>query len=73
MPSSQRTTKTRVTYLMIKSAKQIRAMPLMMAYYLMHSGDVCSKDEANADSNKEEISNSIFYTESNTLDNVYTI
>jgi hypothetical protein len=44
-----------------------------MTYYLMHSGDVRNKDEANADSNKEEISFSILYTESNTLDNVYTI
>jgi hypothetical protein len=58
---------------MIKSAKQMRAMPLMMTYYLMHSGDVCSKDESNADSNKEKISRSILFTESNTLDNVYTI
>jgi hypothetical protein len=72
MPSRQRITKKRVTYLMIKSAKQMRAMPLMMTYYLMHSDDVCNKDEANTDSDEEEISRSILYTESNTLDNVCT-
>jgi|GWRWMinimDraft_15_1066023.scaffolds.fasta_scaffold18311_1 hypothetical protein len=65
--------KDKIKISIIKSAKQMRAMPLMMTYYLMHSGDVCSKDEANTDSNKEEISHSILYTESNTLDNVYTI
>jgi hypothetical protein len=60
---------------MIKSAKQMRAMPFMMTYYLMHSDldeDVCNKDEANADSNEEEISCSILYTESTTFDNVCT-
>jgi hypothetical protein len=55
-----------------KSTKQMRAMPLMMTYYLMHSDNVCNKDEANVDSNEEEISHSILYTESNTLDNVCT-
>jgi hypothetical protein len=34
--------------------------------------DVCNKDETNADSDEEEISRSILYTESNTLDNVST-
>jgi hypothetical protein len=34
--------------------------------------DVCNKDETNVDSDEEEISCSIFYTESNTLDNVRT-
>jgi hypothetical protein len=75
MPSRQRTTKKRVTYSIIKSAKQMRAMPLMMTYYLVHSDlddDVCNKDDANADSDEEEISHSILYTESNTLDNVCT-
>jgi hypothetical protein len=59
---------------MIKSAKQMRAMPLMMTYNLMHSDldvDVCNKDEANADSDEEEISRSILYPESTTLDNVF--
>jgi hypothetical protein len=50
----------------------MRAMPLMTTYYLMHSDDVCNKGEANTDSDKEEISRSVLYTESNTLDNVYT-
>jgi hypothetical protein len=75
MPSRQRITKKRITYSMIKSANQMRAMPLMMTYYLMHSDlddDVCNKDEANADSDEEENSRSILYTESTTLDNVYT-
>jgi hypothetical protein len=54
---------------MIKSAKQMRAMPLMMTYYLMHSDDVCNKDEAIVDSDEEKINHSILYTESNTLDN----
>jgi hypothetical protein len=34
--------------------------------------NVCNKDEANADSNEEEIGSSILYTESYTLDNVCT-
>jgi hypothetical protein len=75
IPSSQRITKKRVAYSMRKSAKQMRAMPLMMTYYLMHSDlddDGCNKDEANADSNEEEICRSILYTESHTLDNVCT-
>jgi hypothetical protein len=75
MPSRQRITKKSVTYSMSKSANQTRAMPLIMTYYLMHSdldADVCNKDEANADSNEEEISCSILYTESNRLDNVCT-
>jgi hypothetical protein len=49
MPSRQKITKKRVTYSMIKSAKQMRAMPLMMTYNLMHSDldvDVCNNDEA---------------------------
>jgi hypothetical protein len=53
----------------------MRAMPLMMTYYLMHSDlndNVCNKDEANADSDEEEISHSILYTESTTLDNLCT-
>jgi hypothetical protein len=68
MPSRQRITKKRVTYSMIKSANQMRPMPLMMRYYLMHSDNVCNKDEATVDSNEQEISCSILYTESNTLD-----
>jgi hypothetical protein len=50
----------------------MRAMPLMMTHYLMHSNlddNVCNKDEANADSNEEDISHSILCTESTTLDN----
>jgi hypothetical protein len=57
MHSRKRITKKRVTYSMIKSAKQMRAMPVMMTYYLMNSDlddNVCNKDEANADSNEEE-------------------
>jgi hypothetical protein len=72
MPSRQQITKKRVTYSMIKSAKQMRAMPLMMTYYLMHSENACNKDEANVDSDEEEISCSILYTESNTVDIVCT-
>jgi hypothetical protein len=72
MPSRQRITKKRVTYSMIKSAKQMRAMPLMMTYYLMHSDDVCNKDEATMDSDEGKISRNILYTESTTLDNVCT-
>jgi hypothetical protein len=72
MPSRQQITKKRVTYAMIKSAKQMRAMPLMMTYYLMHSDNACNKVEANVDSDEEEISHSILYTESNTLDIVFT-
>jgi hypothetical protein len=72
MPSRQRITKKKVTYSMIKIAKQMRARPLMMTYYLMHSDNVSNLDEANVDSDEEEISHSILYTISNTLDNVCT-
>jgi hypothetical protein len=72
MPPRHQITKKRVTYSMIKSAKQMRAIHLMMTYYFMHPDNVCSKDEANVDSNEEEVSCSILYTESNALDNVCT-
>jgi hypothetical protein len=51
---------------MIKSTKKMRAMPLMMTYYLMHSDlndNVCNKDEEIADSDEEGISHIILYTE----------
>jgi hypothetical protein len=53
----------------------MKAMPLMMTYYLIHADlndYFCNKDEANTDSDEEEISHSILYTESNTLDNACT-
>jgi hypothetical protein len=71
MPPRQRIIKKRVKHSMMKSAKQMIAMPLVMTY-LMHSDNVCNKDEANMDSDEEEVSCSILFTESNTLDNVCT-
>jgi hypothetical protein len=51
----------------------MRTMLLLMIFDAFNlNDDVCNKDETNTDSDEEEISHRILYTELYTLENVFT-